>query len=116
MEDHQQTFGERHPLLSLMLLPFLVIGAAVAGLVARPVRRTPAEVASIIQAFVDGTGNPYDWDDFLCGGRIEDQALEKIRARCAALPQEFPPLQPGEYCGREGVELMQSFVAELAKL
>ena len=114
MEDRQQPFGERHPILSLVLLPFFFVGAAVAGLVAKPVRRTRAEVASTIRAFVDGTGGPYDWDDFICGGRIEDPTLENIRARCAALPQEFPPLQSAEYCSREGVELMRSFVAQLA--
>ncbi|HET6431267.1 hypothetical protein [Dyella sp.] len=114
MKVRQQPFGEHHPILSFLLLPFLVVGAAVAGLVAKPRRRAPGDVASTIRAFVEGTGSHREWDDFICGGRIADPALEKIRARCAALPREFPPQQSGEYCGSEGVELMRSFVAQLA--
>ena len=83
------------------------------SLSSKPVVRTRAEIADTIQSFVDGTGGPWDWDDFICGGSIEDPTLEAIRDRCASLSQEFPPLQPGHYCSDAGVEVMRGFIRRL---
>ncbi|WP_166213136.1 hypothetical protein [Cognatiluteimonas telluris] len=114
MRDRQRPFDVQHPMLAVLVLPFLALVAALAALFAKPVKRTRLEVASTIRDFVEKTGGPFDWDNFACGGRIEDPELESIRARCASLPEEFPPTRPGEYCGSQGIELMQSFVRQLA--
>ena len=113
MQDRDLPFGHRHPILTVLLLPFLALGAFVAGLLSRPVERTRADVAGAIKAFVDETGGPYDWDDFICGGRIKDPKIESIRARCASLPEEFPPLKRGRYCSEAGMEVMRGFIREL---
>ena len=74
---------------------------------------TAAHVASLMQSFVEGTGGPYDWDDFVCGGPVADPALEVIRARCASLPDEFPPEQDGHYCSEGGLAVMRTYIEQL---
>src|SRR5437763_12133300 len=45
-----------------------------------PVHYTREEVADIIEAFINGTGGPHDWDDF-CTFPLDDIALDQIRER-----------------------------------
>lgn len=116
MQERQLPFGNRHPIIALLLLPLvpvLMLAAAVASVFSKPVVRTRSEVADTITAFINGTGGPYGWDDFVCGGRIEDPVLEAIRARCAALPDEFPPVRAGTYCNDAGFDVMHGFVRQL---
>jgi hypothetical protein len=76
------------------------------------VRLTREEVADIIEAFLNGTGGRWDWDDF-CSIRIKDPDLDAIRRRCADLHEEDP--YPAQYCGPAGVEIVRGFVAALRK-
>jgi hypothetical protein len=115
MQDQSLPFGNRHPILAVLLIPFLVLAACVARIFDRPVIRTRKEVAHTIEAFLGGTGDPYDWDDFICGGNIKDPALEYIRVRCAALPLEFPPQQDGHYCSDAGFEVLRGFIRQLSQ-
>ena len=73
---------------------------------------TRAEVAKAIEDFLEGTGQPWDWDDFT-SVRISDSSLESIRQRCAQLDLEFPPEESGQYCGPAGFEVLRGFVREL---
>jgi hypothetical protein len=43
-----------------------------------------AEVAAILRGFLDGSGGPYDFDDFISAPH-EDPRLDLIRNRAAAL-------------------------------
>ena len=76
------------------------------------VRRSRAEVADIIERFLDGTGGQWDWDDF-CSVRIKDPELDAIRLRCAKLSAEDP--HPHHYCGAVGIDVMRGFVNNLRK-
>jgi hypothetical protein len=76
----------------------------------RRVRRTKQEVADIVEDFVEGTGGPWDWDDFMSFA-IEDPALDEIRERWAQLPDIYPAERG--YCSAEGVEVMRSIVKQL---
>ncbi len=69
-------------------------------------------VADLIQAMIDGNSQDWDWDDFTTIP-IKDPYLDGIRQRCAGLWKEYPPDREADYCGPEGVEIMQSYVAEL---
>ena len=74
-----------------IVLPFALVGALVAGLFARPIVRTPDEVARYIRAMMDGTVNDgasgLDYDEFSCVP-IEDPQLDAIATRaCAAFEQ-----------------------------
>ncbi|MFT3898044.1 MAG: hypothetical protein QM719_10195 [Thermomonas sp.] len=118
METDRQLWGNRHPILfSLVVLPLLTIVALIAKpfalLFSKPIVRSPSEVASIIEAFLSGTGGPYDWDDFVCGGSIANPELEAIRARCASLPDEFPPTSYSHYCSEAGFEVMRDLAARI---
>ena len=118
MQADQRLWGNRHPILfSFVVLPVLTIVALVAKpfvrLFSKPVVRSPTEVASIIEAFLNGTGGPYDWDDFLSRGSIANPELEAIRARCASLPDEFPPTERGHYCSEAGFEVMRGLATRL---
>lgn len=77
-------------------------------------RLTKAEVARIIETFVNGQGSPWDWDEFV-SVPINDPYLDTIRECCARLDEEFPPNQPGQYCGPAGLEIMKRYVAELRR-
>jgi hypothetical protein len=118
MQTDRRLWGNRHPILfSLVVLPLLTIVALIAKpfvlLFSKPVVRSPSEVASIIESFLNDTGGPYDWDDFVCGGNVANPELEAIRARCASLPDEFPPTSSGHYCSEAGFEVMRGLAARL---
>lgn len=72
------------------------------------------DVAEILEDFLQGTGGPWDWDDFTQGMTpLRDPDLEAIRRRCASLGKEFPPTRTGWYCGEEGLKVLRSYVDEL---
>lgn len=76
------------------------------------VRRTPQEVADVIDRFLNGTGNRWDWDDF-CSLRIEDAALDAVRLQCVDLHDEDP--HPFHYCGPAGIEELRRLVSSLRR-
>ena len=78
----------------------------------RKVHLTREQVATTIEAFLDGSGGPWDWDDFTSFS-ITDPRLDEIRARCDGLSAEFPATEAGHYCGPGGVEVMRGFIREL---
>lgn len=78
----------------------------------RCMKRTREEVAKTIEAFVNGTGRQWDWDDFT-SIRLDDPELEAIRKRCVSVPDEFPPTTRGEYCGAGGIEAMREIAQRL---
>jgi hypothetical protein len=73
---------------------------------------TRVEVARAIESFLDHGDSPWDWDDFT-SVRIGDPDLDAIRARCAQLDREFPPDEPGQYCGPDGVAVLRGLIREL---
>jgi hypothetical protein len=75
---------------------------------------TSSEVRQILLSFLDGSGGPWDWDDFT-SLRIADSALDRIRERCAGLCQEFPPERPNEYCSDAGTRIILEFIQQLTQ-
>jgi len=70
--------------LAMLSLPFILIGALIAGLFGKPVERTADEVARYIRAMLDGTvwdeGADFDYDEFSCVP-IANPNLESIARR-----------------------------------
>ncbi|HKP04715.1 MAG TPA: hypothetical protein VJU77_15285 [Chthoniobacterales bacterium] len=75
-------------------------------------KRTTEEVATTIEGFVNGTGRQWDWDGFT-SIRIDDPELEKIRQRCIAVRDEFPPQNPADYCSPAGMDAMRKLAEGL---
>ncbi|MFN2509112.1 MAG: hypothetical protein ABR589_10120 [Chthoniobacterales bacterium] len=75
-------------------------------------KRTPEEVANTIEGFVNGTGSQWAWDGFT-SIRLDDPELEAIRQNVVALPVEFPPSNPRDYCSEAGMERLRQIVQDL---
>ncbi len=78
----------------------------------KPHDLTKEEVANEIESFLSGTGGAFDWDEF-CTFTLADPDLDKIRARCARLDQEFPPGSSGGYCNEEGMKVLRGYLEQL---
>ncbi|OGV61499.1 MAG: hypothetical protein A2283_12755 [Lentisphaerae bacterium RIFOXYA12_FULL_48_11] len=62
---------------------------------------SPDKIAQAIEAFVNGTCGPYDWDDFMtCPS--DNPELEAIRKECEQVETQFPARGPNEWCNPEG--------------
>ena len=75
---------------------------------------TKTEIANLIESFLDGSCGEWDWDDFI-HTKLNTPELEEIQKRCAYLPQEFPPMERGHYCGAEGFEVLKKMVNDLRR-
>jgi hypothetical protein len=75
-------------------------------------KRTPEEVASVIEGFVNGTGNQWAWDGFI-SIRLDDPELEAVRQKVVSMPIEFPPSDARDYCSPAGMEKMRQFAQDL---
>jgi prepilin signal peptidase PulO-like enzyme (type II secretory pathway) len=80
---------------------------------ALPTKRkaTKEEVARSIEDFVNGTGGPWDWDDFI-SCRIADEELEEIRIKCIRTQVEHPSGAIG-WCNEEGIEVLRELAKQL---
>lgn len=77
----------------ILLLPFLLVGALLALILApfaRPARMSSREVAQYLRDFLNGTGGEWDIDDFV-SMKIADPRLESIRRRFLALDDPADP-------------------------
>ena len=73
---------------------------------------TPSQVASVLEHFLNCSGGPWDWDDFISVS-LRDPALDAVRIRCAGLPEEFPSQRPGTYCSEAGLEVIRAYLTRL---
>jgi hypothetical protein len=73
------------------------------------------EVASIIQDFLDGTGDRWAWDDFISISRrqFRDEYLSNVRFQCDMMPLWHPSTKLGQYCSDDGLWLLQRIVDDL---
>ena len=79
--DDRPPFGNRHPVLVMLLLPFLVVAALIAKLFSKPIHRTAESVVAILQRRLSDAPDWYEWDEFICV-RISDKTLDDVRAEC----------------------------------
>jgi hypothetical protein len=70
------------------------------------------DAADAIEAFLTNADVFSEWKTFLATPS-EDRRLEQLRRNCINLPNEYPP-EPGcEYCGQEGLDLLETYVKQL---
>jgi hypothetical protein len=100
--------------VAFLLIAGLILAVVVAAVTRRkPTDRTASDLARLIDRFVGGTCGPYDWDDFVCGGRLANADLERVRRQCASLPDRHPPDQQGHYCNARGIEELRQMANKL---
>ena len=75
-------------------------------------QRTRAEVADIIEQFLEGTGAASTFEDF-CSRRITDPELEAIRRRCLQFQTEDG--RPAQYSRPANQDMMRTFVKALRR-
>ena len=73
------------------------------------------EVAQILETFLQGTGGPWDWDDFISVGTVADGRLKQIQLHVNLLSEEFPPEKLGEYCNERGRDVIRRYIEELRR-
>jgi hypothetical protein len=87
----QRAFGDKHPVLALLLMPFVVIAALVAKLFSKPIHRTPESIVAILQRRLSDAPDWHEWDDFICVP-ISDKLLDKVRVEGGMIdPREQEP-------------------------
>lgn len=76
---------------------------------------TYEEVAAIIERFLDGAGDVWDWDDFITRP-LADDLLDTIRKHCATLREQYPPTEANRYTNERGEEILRGYVRQLRGL
>jgi hypothetical protein len=76
---------------------------------------TTAEVADVIERFVEGKTSHWEWDDFTSVHQ-KDPTVEKARLKCIAVRDEFPSSSPREYCSGDGLEALRDIARQLRRL
>lgn len=85
--------------------------AADLGLV-RPNAMTLEEAADSIEKFVNHTGGPWDWDDFI-SIRQKDPELEAVRLKCLSVADDFPSTDRRRYCSDPGFDALRDLLRDL---
>ena len=73
---------------------------------------TNEDVANIIEAFLNGTGEKWEWDDFI-SIRQKDIYLENIRNICDTISLKYPSDKAGHYANDEGFKILKEIIKEL---
>ena len=68
--------------------------------------------ADAIEAQLTASDTFGEWTDFL-QNPAGDPELKQIRELCQNLPDQYPPQAVGEYCGPEGLKLLQDCIERL---
>lgn len=101
------------PVFALAILVVIPVSlfSMMTGIGAKVSRRR-VDVARTIEAFVDGRGGQWDWDDFISVADT-DPLIEEARLRCARTHDDFPPEGRKGWCSPAGVEELRSIAREL---
>jgi hypothetical protein len=71
------------------------------------------EVADTLEAFVEGRGGPWDWDNYMSDTFFDDPYLKDIQQRMIRLSEEFPAKRGMGFCSAEGIQVIRDYVREL---
>jgi hypothetical protein len=77
-------------------------------------RNDREEVAQTIERFINGAGDPWEWDDFISVG-WSDLLIEEVRKECAELSKTFPGTKETEYCSEEGMRILAKLAERLRR-
>lgn len=72
------------------------------------------EAAESIEAFLEGRGDKWDWDDFTSIKKT-DAYLESVRLQCLSAHDDYPPKKRGHYCSPEGMIFLRALAGEVRR-
>jgi hypothetical protein len=78
----------------------------------KPVPKTEAEIASLIEGFANGTGGKWDWDYFVSAS-FENDRVNWARIECLKVEGEFPRTGRVGWCNEKGLDRLRAIAAEL---
>ena len=74
---------------------------------------TYRKVADALEAFAEGRGSQWDWDDYTSATFFADPYLKHVQERMTDLSDEFPAERGQGYCNPEGLQIIRDYVTEL---
>jgi len=75
-------------------------------------RLSRVEAAEIIERFISGKGDDYEWDDFT-SVPYDDPLLDKIVRECIEIHERFPPDSGRQYCNDRGSQRLAELADQL---
>lgn len=69
------------------------------------------DAIATVEAFLNGTGNMWTWDDFLSVPPL-DPAVTILQGFCRKLRSDYPPENPIAYCSDEGKAVLRRHIDE----
>ena len=72
---------------------------------------TLEEAVDSIEKFVNHTGSPWDWDDFI-SVRQKDPEHEAVRMKCVSA-DDFPSTDRRRYCSDAGFDALRDLLTDL---
>lgn len=70
------------------------------------------EAAGVIRRFLEGTGDEWEWDDFLSIPQ-SDPETSKIQGFCRQLHSDYPSSKRTEYCNEDGLHMLRRLLKKL---
>lgn len=74
---------------------------------------TYREVADTLEAFVEGRGGKWDWDNYMSATSFADPYLQHVQERMIHLDDEFPAERGKGFCSPEGMQVIRNYVSQL---
>ena len=74
-----------------------------------------AEVADTLEAFVNGTGGQWDWDNYISATLFDDPYLQEVQRRMIYLSDEYPAPKGQGYCSPDGLAVIKRYVVDLRR-
>jgi hypothetical protein len=71
------------------------------------------ELAGVIERFINGSSQPWEWEDYFLCKSCKDPFLISAQRRMLSISMEFPPASKGHYTGPEGIAVLRGLVEEL---
>jgi hypothetical protein len=73
-----------------------------------------SDAANIIDRFLAGQGDAYEWDDFTSVRHYHDAEVRDAARRCCEVRDLYPPpAGTRAYCNAEGVEVLRAISLKL---
>jgi hypothetical protein len=78
----------------------------------KPVPKTEAGIAALIEGFTNGTGERWDWDYFI-STHFEDERIDRAQKECFKVEEQFPRTGKIGWCNEKGLDRLRAIASEL---